>query len=134
MSTFDHTADEGVEIHASNLQELFERAGWAMFALLADMALVNARQRQTVSVEASDREALLVRWLSELNFLHQTRHEVYARFEIREMCATRLVADVWGEPISPCHRVYREFKAVTFCGLEVREEAHGWTARFLFDV
>ena len=134
MTTLDHTADEGVEVHASSLAELFERTAWAMFSLLADMTAVRPAERQVLCVEATDREALLVRWLSELNFLHQTEHQVYSRFNILEMCDTRLMAEVWGEAIAVCHRVHKEFKAVTFCGLSIREEAHEWTARVLFDV
>ena len=134
LALLDHTADEGVDVRAGSMQELFARAAWAMFRLLTDMRCVRAAETMAVSVEASDREALMVRWLSELNYLHQAKHKVFCRFEVREISDTRLIAKIGGEAIGPEHRVFKEIKAVTFHGLRVEERDGEWCARILFDV
>jgi SHS2 domain-containing protein len=72
----DHTADECVRVTGASLAEAFERAAWGMATLLYDMGTVRQAEAETVKVEADDRDALLVRWLSEINRLHQVRHRV----------------------------------------------------------
>lgn len=131
----EHKADEMVSVTAATLPELFERAAWAMFSILTDVEAVRERDRVAVAVEASDREALLVKWLAELNFLHQTQQKLFCRFDVQAIGDTHLRAEAHGETRDPArHPVYVEIKAVTYHGLSVREEAGGWHATVLFDV
>ena len=76
LEELDHTADEGIIVQAATMPELFERAAWGMFSLIADLDTVQPVTRDTIAVEAGDVEALMVRWLSELVFQHE-----YTRFE-----------------------------------------------------
>ena len=135
LAYLDHTADEGIEVRAPDLETLFERCAWGMFSILTDMPDVKPATRESVSVEATDREALLLRWLSELNVRHQTRHVLFSRFEVRELTDVSLTADAWGEPIDGArHKVHAEIKAVTYHMLRIERGERGWTARVLFDV
>ena len=135
LAYLDHTADEGIEARAPDLKTLFERCAWGMFSILTEVASVRPAVPEDVAVEAPDREALLVQWLAELNFRHQTRHVVFGRFEVEEVADQRLAARVWGEPIDrQRHAVHTEIKAVTFHLLRIAQDPQGWTARVLFDV
>jgi SHS2 domain-containing protein len=134
LQILEHTADVGLQVQGANQKQLFERAAWGMFALLGDPRRAVPAEPVAVSVVAPDREALLVRWLSELNFLHQTRHMIFCRFEIETIDDTRLTAQALGERIAPRHRVASEIKAVTFHGLRVTHNAEGWQAGVIFDV
>jgi len=135
LQYLDHTADAGVIVQAATLEELFARAAWAMFSMLTDVAAIQPRLARRVSVAAADRQALLVRWLAELNFLHVTRHEVYCRFDIESLSDTELVAEVHGEKVDLSrHLVYTEIKAVTFHGLQIEPTAGGWEAQVIFDL
>lgn len=135
LTFLDHTADLGLVVTAPDLPTLFARAAWGMFAVITDVATVRAEGRLRVVVEAEDRAALLVRWLSELNFLHVTRHWLLSRFEIGEFSDTRLVAEVAGEPIDRSrHVIHTEIKAVTFHGLSIDPAADGWRAQIIFDL
>jgi len=135
LRPFEHTADVGFVVTAANLAELFARAAWGLFDLLTDLETVRPRERSALSVTAEDRGALMVRWLSELNFLHQTEHRLLCRFEVDQASETRLTAQAWGERIDPArHTVRTEIKAVTFHGLSVEQADGVWTARILFDV
>lgn len=135
LAFIDHTADVGLVITAPDLPTLFARAAWGMFAIITDLPAVRAEERLSVTVEAEDRAALLVRWLSELNFLHVTRHRLLSRFEISEWSDTRLAAEVAGEPIDRSrHVIHTEIKAVTFHGLSLESTAGGWRAQIIFDL
>ena len=136
LELLDHTADEGIAVRAGTREALFARLGWGMFFLITDMGRVEPRDKVLVSVEAPDVEALVVRWLSELNFLHTTRHWLFSRFDVRPMGDDRsMTAEAFGEPIDlRRHAVHTEIKAITFHGLQVRSDASGWHGRVLFDV
>ncbi|HEX9045640.1 MAG TPA: archease [Verrucomicrobiae bacterium] len=136
LQAMDHTADCGVIVRARDLKELFARAAWGMFSIITDLNAVKPVQTETLVVTATDREALLVRWLSELNFQHVTRHQLFCRFEVRELRDDRLVAEVSGEAVAPeRHTVYTEIKAVTFHGLRLEEvKQEGWRAAIIFDL
>lgn len=135
LQPFEHTADVGFVVMARNAPELFARAAWGMFDLLTDPRTVRPVERRAVRVTADDQAALLVRWLSELNFLHATEHKLFSRFDVREVTPTALEAIVWGETIDPArHAVYTEIKAVTFHELVVEQVGSVWRARVLFDV
>lgn len=135
LKRLDHTADEGIAVRAGDLRALFERLAWGMFSILTDLERVEPREPTRVSVEAPDREALAVRWLSELNYLHAMRRVLFRRFDVRAASERRVEAEVWGEPIDPArHVVHTEIKAVTFHGLVVQCEGGIWTAQVLFDV
>ena len=135
LREIDHTGDIGIEVRAGTLSELFERAAWGMFGVLTDMDTVRDREARAVTVEADDRASLMVRWLSELNFLHATQHVLFSRFAIEEMTDTRLAATAWGEAIDPDrHTVYTEIKAITYHQLEIEETDDGWHVQIIFDM
>lgn len=131
----EHTADEGVVVRAETRADLYARAAWAMFTLICDVEGVLRKDSLHVELEAPDAEALMVRWLSELNVLHETRGMLFRDFEVRTATGTRLIADVYGERMDPRrHTLYTEIKAVTYHGLSVQEHNGTWTAEVLFDV
>lgn len=135
LQLLDHTGDTGVIITAPDLRALFARAAWSMFAVITDPDHVRHREKVQVEVDASDRAALLVRWLSELNFRHITQHKLFSQFQLIELSDSRLTAEVYGEPIDPDrHTVYTEIKAVTFHQLEIEETATGWRTKIIFDL
>ena len=88
-----------------------------------------------VELETPEREELFHDWLAELNYLHQTRQEVYHRFEVLEISDKRIEAQVIGEPISPPHHeIDVEIKAVTYHQLTIKQSEQGWEAFVIFDV
>jgi SHS2 domain-containing protein len=133
---FDHTADVGFEVRARTRPELFETAALALFDLITDVSAVEVRAERRVSVEAPDTEELLVRWLSELLFLHDAEGEMFSRFVVSLLTPTHLTARVGGEPFDPArHSVKTEVKAVTYHQVTVRSREDGvQEARFVVDV
>jgi len=135
----NHTADAGFRVAAPTLETLFERAAWAMFAILSEPGRARPVDTEEVRAEADDLEALMVRWLSELNYLHQTRRRIYGQFRTLSLTLepppARLAAEAAGEPIDVARLpVYCEIKAVTYHGIRVERNGEIWTARVIFDL
>ena len=61
-----HTGDLGMTVRGKDRIDLFEQAAWAFFDLMVDVRRIEPEKPLEVSVEAPDREALLVAWLGEL--------------------------------------------------------------------
>ena len=127
-----HTADWSFRAFGADLPDLFANAACALFALQGararDAAAATAR---ALELEALDREALLVAWLSELLWLQETHHEAYPRIEIESLTATTLRARVFGVPLATLDKA---IKAVTYHNLTIEQTASGWQAVVVVDV
>jgi len=131
----DHTADVGYRLFAPTLAELFAVAGRALFDAITEHDSIQSKLERKIEVQAGDVEALLVAWLSELNFYCITEFELYGEFAIEEISPTAVRATVRGEKIDPArHVIHTEIKAVTYHELFVREAENGWEAQVIFDV
>ena len=132
---FNHTADVGIEIYGDDLHQLFINAGLALFDLITDIRTINAATSLPLTVEGTDREDLMVGWLSELLSLHHLRGYLLCDFTLHELEETTLSATLMGEPYTRSrHGELREIKAVTYHQLMVGREKDGWVARIVFDV
>jgi SHS2 domain-containing protein len=131
----DHTADVGYRLFAPSLSELFVIAGRALFDAITELDSIRPEFERKIAVEAGDVEALLVAWLSELNFRCITELELFCEFDIEAISPTTVRATVRGEKIDPArHVIQTEIKAVTYHELFVRESEGGWEAQVILDV
>jgi len=127
----EHTADLALRVFASSLSELFATAALAMFSQLADLTSIAASVQLQVVLESLERESLLVDWLNELLYLHETRGEVYTEFTFEELSHHRLRARVsGGQPA----QTYTIIKAATYHDLSIRATQDGLVATIVFDV
>lgn len=128
----DHTADVGIRAHGATLDELFAAAAAGMFSLVADLRKVRAVGEVEVRVKADDLEALMVRWLSELLFLHETQRLLLKEFDVR-IDGTSLDARARGETIDKKrHELKLNIKAVTYHRLRIDRKAG--LAEVIFDI
>lgn len=139
MTEIDHTGDIGIELTAATLDGLFERAAEGMFRVLTDLSSVRPTDATPITVEGPDLDALMVRWLSELNYRHIVDGQLFSTFDVSaidtENGVRNLTATIRGEAIDPeRHTVYTEIKAITFHGLDVHETDTGWAAQVIFDM
>jgi SHS2 domain-containing protein len=139
LQEIDHTGDIGLQVMAPSLEALFERAALGTFYVLADLSAVRAEDETAITVEGRDREALMVRWLSELNYRHTVDDLLFCDVTVDSVSETddglTLTGTARGEPLDPDrHTVYTEIKAITFHGLDVRETDDGWAVQVIFDM
>jgi SHS2 domain-containing protein len=134
-TTFNHTADLGIEVSGKDEKELFSNAAFAVFDITADLHDVNAIKVHRFAVEGSGREDLLVNYLREVLYMFSGHGLLLKDFSILEIDGRHLVAEVRGEPFdSARHSIKTEIKAVTYHEAEIRETEKGLKARLIFDV
>ena len=129
----EHTADIGVRVQAREPAALFAGAARAMFALLrAEPDPVAPVETRHIVVDAVDVEALMVDWLNELLYLHETVGALFTDCRMRQWSPTHLEADVAGRP--PLFAPQVHIKAATYHQLRIERHADLWTAEVFFDI
>ena len=88
-----------------------------------------------MSLESSDREALLVDWLNHLLYLFDIDGFLGRDFQVSALTAERLKARVKGEIFDAArHPSKTAVKAATFHKLAIVPEADGWRATVVLDL
>ena len=142
---FDHTADLGLRVQSDSLELLLIDAARGLTAMVVETPeRLHHEVSQTVEVDgSSDRlDELLFDWLNELLFLFETEWFLPAGVDLRlqplDKFKLRLTSHLKGEcldPQTPRLRLEHEVKAITYHGLEVREDTAGqWHATVIVDI
>ena len=126
-----HTADWSFRAFGRDLNELFENAAGAIFALEGAESESGVEIERAVEISGIDYESLLVNWLSELLYMQESHREVYRRFQVKSLTPTGLHAHVYGTPFKNLDKV---IKAVTYHNLKIEQTASGWQAVVVVDV
>ena len=133
--TFDHTADLGIEVYGEDQNQLFSNAGFALFDLIAGADIIEVKISLDLTVEEMNLEDLMVNWLRELLYLHQSERYLFRDFIIHEISEKLLRATLKGEKCDPLrHELIREIKAVTYHQIKVAYEKGGWVSRIVLDI
>ena len=128
----DHTADVGIRAYGKTLDELFANAAAAMFSLITDLAAVRPVGEYEVKVQAKDVKTLMVDFLSELLFLHETERLLLCEFDVN-VTDVAVDARVRGERIDrDRHPLHLAMKAVTYHEMVV--DAQRGVAQVIFDI
>ena len=128
----DHTADWAIRVRGRDLHQLLLSAAWGMNSLLVDdLSAIPLEVERTVTVEAFDRESLLVEWLGELAYLTEMEGLVFREFAFEMVNPDALRATVGGGHAPVLHK---HIKAVTYHDLQIKETEAGLEATVVFDV
>lgn len=119
---FDHTADIGFRSYGSDLNDVFANAAKALFEVITNIESIEPTGEVKISVEGSDIEDLLTRWLSELLLLIDTKSALLSEFDISiDEANISLTASARGETFDPDKHEYKtEIKAVTHHMLSIK--------------
>lgn len=132
----EHTADVGIRAFGPTFESVFEQAAWGLAEILGAKALKEGLGQapvRAVKATASDREALLVDFLNELLFLHESEEAAFSdvrvtRLNDQEVEATVELTPLEGEPETT------GVKAATYHQLSIEETDGGYEARVYLDV
>jgi SHS2 domain-containing protein len=128
----EHTADVGIRAYGRSLNEIFANAAEGMFSLIADLKKVKPVGEVEVRVAADDPATLLLRWLSELVYIHETQHLLFCEFDV-DVKGTSLQGRARGEAIDKKrHELKLVIKAVTRHRLTV--DVKKGFAEVIFDI
>ena len=133
----EHTADVGIRVYGSTLNELFKNAGEALFEMLVT-AHSRTDNAKSVRLEAGDLPDLFVAWFNELISIFYAEKFLGCKC-IVEVEARSGAQVLWGEiqgyKFNPYHsRVNMEVKAATYHKAKVYQEKDRWVGEVIFDV
>ncbi|MGQ9687516.1 MAG: archease [Desulfobaccales bacterium] len=130
-----HTADVAYHIRGDSLADIYRHAAEALMSTLTDRRRLRARESRDITVEAPDREALLVAWLNHLLYLYDVDGFLGRNFAILEVEEEHLRAQVRGEAFDPERHVGKNaVKAATYHHLQISPRNHGWQATVILDL
>jgi SHS2 domain-containing protein len=129
----EHTADVGVRARGATLEEVFEQATLGLAEVLGALR-PGPGEAVAVEVTAGDPGALLVDWLNEVLWLHETRgHAAIAAVRVERVGGGRAAGSVtFSSTDPPADGTF--VKAVTYHRLRVGRDAGGWLAEVYLDV
>jgi len=131
----EHPSDIGVEALGDSLKEAYQSAAEGMMSVILDVSSIQTLSEHQIHLTASDREQLLVQWLSEILYLYDGKGFACGEFTITKFTQTDLESIVRGEPFdSNKHKPKLDLKAVTYHQLLVRETPDGGLVRVFFDI
>ncbi len=127
----DHPGDLKLRAWGADREEAFANAAAGMMTFLFGSGIADAQPYRTemVEIEAGDREALLVDWLSELLYRATSEYQAYTGFRMHELTETKLKATV----TAVAAEAVEDIKAVTHHDLSVCACEGRWEATIVFD-
>lgn len=132
---FEHTADLGIEVEATDLPSLFSSAGEALYGLVADPSGMELKKEIEVSAVGEGWEELFHSWLCELLAQFNLKGFIGKRCEVIRFEPGRVEGRVKGEILDlDRHCFHTEIKGVTYHGLKIWQKNNTWHARVIFDV
>jgi len=138
-----HTADIKIRVYGSSMKEIFKNALMGMFQVIGphadgceekDDRLVCPELPEThdITVDAIDRDALLVDFLSEALYLSDVHNEAYFDADIGDLTDTHIKATLHGVKVTGFDVV--EIKAVTHHDLKIEEIGRSLQVDIVFDI
>ncbi len=140
--TVPHTADIQIRAFGSTLQELYFHALQGMFHVIeprtTECKTINDRLvcdtfsvKHEIHIDAPDKEALLVDFLSDALFLSDLHNEAYLDVTFSLFNDTQLHAMVHGVKITG---FAIEIKAVTYHNMHIKQVDGVWQTDIVFDI
>ena len=128
----EHTGDVKIKAFGATKEELFGNAMRGMMAVLNPKSEARNPKRREVKVESSDINALLVDFLSEVNYLRQVHREAYEKVRFDKFSDTTIEGALKGFQVE---EFGEDIKAVTFHALDIHQNPQGlWETDIVFDV
>ena len=131
----EHPADIGLRVFGRTLRDLFVNAGHGLVAIALEPQDDGPAESIALTARGSDRESLLVNWLSEILFFMDAEGWVFREFRVQKLGDNAIEGEGLGERRDPA--LYPRtvaVKAVTYHQLSVRETGEGWEAVVYFDI
>lgn len=130
----EHTADIRLEVRGATIEDLFVNAALGLAALLAEYREVEPHREEDLLLEAETIDDLLVDWLRELLYLHETTGFVFLHAAGLELTGTAVKARVLGREMDPEEVPPSVIKAVTYHDVSVERTDRGYVTRVVFDI
>ena len=128
----EHESDIKIRVFGKNKKELFKNAMLAMQNSLRPEILSYKTETRRIKIKSDNLPLLLVDFLSEVNYLNETKKEVYSDVKFIKFSNSEIDAEISGKKIS---EFGLQIKGVTYHELDIHRRRDGiWTAVILFDI
>lgn len=133
-----HTADLKIKFFGKDKEELFRNALLGMQSSLKVPSASSGQgegkeetKERKMSLSSDNLESLLVDFLSEINYLNETKKEIFKRIEFEELTNTKLKAKVFSKKVK---RFGLIIKGISYHELEIKKKDGSWQGIVLFDI
>ncbi|HQT26949.1 MAG TPA: archease [Burkholderiales bacterium] len=130
---FEHDADIGIEGTGKTVEEAFESAAAALFAIQSDLSEIAPKQKIVFYFAESDEEFAFVMWLNRLIYEGKNAGLAFCSFKL-ERRDNLWHGEAEGEPWSEKMTRGVEVKGATLTCLSVKKKNDIWEARCIVDV
>ena len=131
----EHPSDLGIEARGATMAEAFQNAACGFMSIIAGSSKIEADEKRLISIQALDRENLLVRWLTEILYLYDGEKFLTADVKFDMINNTSLKATVLGQQFDASkHELKLDVKAITYHQLMVGKIDGIWIARVFVDI
>ncbi len=127
----EHTADWAYRVRGKNLAELFIQAALGLYSLVGMQLAPGDRTTRSIQLKGVDNESLLVAWLNELLYFHESEGLGFDRLEIQHLDETSIQAKLTGAATG---QWLKDIKAVTYHNLAIRKTELGLEVTLVLDV
>lgn len=135
FTLISHTADVALDVSAPTKPKLFEEAARGYQYLLLEKQECHALEDYIIQLDGVDHESLLVKWLSELAYIFETKQQIACDFKILSLKNNHLRAKVGFVPYDPkIYSIQNDVKAVTYSDLKIEKTSKGFKTRIVFDI
>lgn len=132
------TADIVFKAHGETLAKAYQNAGLALFHIMVDRGQIREQESIFFTIEAEDKEALLLDFLNELIYRFDTEQILISKFfcEVEEIeKGYRLAVEGKGEKLNlKKHQVKAEIKAATYFDMKIKRIRKGKEKSWLLKV
>ncbi len=133
-----HTADVKLQVEGKTLNEVFEKAAYALIDTTVDIGEVEPKEKVEIEVTGSDLYELLYNFLEELIIMIDADSMVFSKFKVDiwdEEDGYRLKAVMWGEKLDlEKHNPKIHIKAATYHEMEIKKVDEKYIASFVLDI
>lgn len=139
----EHKSDVYVVAYGSNIIELLENAGLALFHSMVDIDSLNQVVERKVEAEGFDLENTLYMWLEKLLLLYYTENLLCREVIVERFVVERVNGDLNYKVNGVCrgeffdkdrHVGKVEIKAVTYSLMRILKGEDRWRAYFVLDI
>ncbi len=133
----EHIADLKIKAYGKTLPEVFVNLAQGMASQqlgeenLSQFAATG--DWEEISLEAENRETLLIDWLNEILYRSDVKVKVYSEFELLEFSESPYKIKTRMRGLALAQKRL-EIKAATYHQLEIKKTDGGWQATVIFDI
>ncbi len=132
---FDHTADVGVRVYASNYPELIRAASEGLYSVIGELIPDGPSRAEEFHLSGGDPAELLRDYLAELLLIFERDHRMMTSIRVETFASGCLVVVGESKPVNRERSAFdREIKAVTYHGLKLCPVDGGYEATYIVDI